>query len=246
MQQAQMQAAPAVEAKVKAEIGNWLLCEDAQGEYYVNKVTQQVSNEVPPELRAVQQAPQVQQVAQQAPQPQILRELPGGWLQCQDEQGVYFFNEVTQESCVDVPAALRQQQAAPKQPQPMVYTQPAQSAPAAAAGQPKVKEQIGDWMICEDAQGEYYINARTQQSFDQAPAELVQLYQMAQQKKQLAAQKAQAASQQAAMQQQIRLQQQQQQVLQQQMQYQPQAQYVSSVGSASQYYQQQQQQRQYR
>jgi hypothetical protein len=191
--------------------GNWLQCQDAQGIFFYNSLTQQSSVDPPPEL--------VQQPKQQtAPQVEVLRELGGGWMQCRDAQGIFFFNQVTQQSSVDVPAELRapSQQPAPApvaQPQPAMYSQQVQMPQVAIAGQTNVKEQVGEWLICEDAQGEYYHNSRTSQSFDQPPAELVQLYKMAQQQKQqkLVAEKA-AAQQVAALQQQ----QQQAQLLQQQ------------------------------
>jgi hypothetical protein len=262
--QAQMpQAAPVGQPTVKGQIGDWMICEDAQGEFYFNKVTQEAFDDVPAELRARLQAAQKpsQQVAAASPQVQVLRDLGGGWLQCQDDQGVYFFNEVTGESSVDVPAALRAQaqpasyqpqsvayaqqaQTASYQPQSVAYAQQAQPAPyqpqsvayAQQVSEPKLKEQIGDWMICEDAQGEFYVHARTQQSFDKPPAELVKLYQSIQQQKQVTAQQAQVTAQQAAMQQAAM---QQQMRLQQQVQYQPQKQYASHLTPAAQYYQQQ-------
>jgi len=36
----------------------------------------------------------------------ILRELPGNWLECKDELGIYFFNQITQESSDVMPAEL--------------------------------------------------------------------------------------------------------------------------------------------
>jgi len=50
-------------------------------------------------------------------------------------------------------------------------------APAAQVAQAEVKAQIGNWLICQDAMGEFYQNAATGQQFDQAPAELLQLVQ---------------------------------------------------------------------
>jgi hypothetical protein len=50
-------------------------------------------------------------------------------------------------------------------------------APAAPAAQAEVRAQIGNWLICQDAMGEFYQNAATGQQFDQAPAELLQLIQ---------------------------------------------------------------------
>jgi len=38
-----------------------------------------------------------------------------------------------------------------------------------------VKAEIGNWAVCEDAQGEFYLDRRTNQSYDQMPPELDQL-----------------------------------------------------------------------
>lgn len=198
--------------------GGWLQVQDAQGVFFFNKVTQQSSDSVPAQLQAMHQAPQLATTAAPAPQVQVLSKLGAGWLQCQDNQGVFFFNEVTRETSVDVPAALRapaafQPQSTPQvqppgfasfQPQVMPQVQQTQAQQLAPSSNPRLKEQIGEWMICEDEQGEYYVNSRTQQSFSQPPQELVQQYQLAQQQKQLAAQ--QAAAHQAAVQQQQQMQ----------------------------------------
>lgn len=258
-------AAPENATQVLRELGGgWLQCQNEQGVYYFNHVTQQSSDEMPPELRAAA-APQVQpKAAAAAPvtsaAPQVLRELGGGWLQCRDDKGVFYYNQETQQSSDEAPAEFRvaakpsvsvqPQSSAYAQPQPAqkpVYTQQAQMP----ANQVKLKEQIGEWMICEDAQGEFYKNARTQQQFDQPPAELVQIYKLAQQQKQLAAQRVatkQTAVQQPAAQQQMQA---QQQLLQQQMQYQSialksqkqqQMMYQAPSSSVGQHYYQQQHQ----
>lgn len=52
---------------------------------------------------------------------------------------------------------------------PLTYA----AAPVAQA-QAEVKAQVGVWLICQDAQGEFYQNATTGQQFDQAPPELLQ------------------------------------------------------------------------
>jgi hypothetical protein len=44
-----------------------------------------------------------------------------------------------------------------------------------AAPQANVKQQIGDWLICEDGQGEFYSHQPTGQTYDQPPPELLQL-----------------------------------------------------------------------
>jgi len=101
------------------------------------------------------------------------------------------------------PQYAQQQQpvmyAAP-QPAPQYYTQPAASSYAPpmyaaqdmqqmqmqpqlqqeqpeAASQGIVKAEVGEWQICEDAQGEYYVHVPSGQTFDQPPQELLQLMQ---------------------------------------------------------------------
>merc|ERR1712137_1192510 len=46
---------------------------------------------------------------------------------------------------------------------------------AAMQQQPVVKSQVGDWLICEDAQGEFYQHAPTNQVFAEPPQELLDL-----------------------------------------------------------------------
>jgi len=122
---------------------DWLECQDGQGIFYWNKVTQQSSDNMPVELTGVpaMQAPmavpvQAMAVPTTAPvtlystpmamaapvqamaapmataapaqpgQTVILRELPNNWLECKDEQGIYFFNQISQESSDSLPAEL--------------------------------------------------------------------------------------------------------------------------------------------
>jgi len=204
--------------------GGWLQCQDGQGVFFYNSVTKQSSVEVPNELRTQQTQQQQQPAAAGTPQIQVLRELSAGWLQCQDAQGIYYYNQVTQQTSDDVPAELRAPAHPPAsmQSQSMACAQQAQMPQGAATNPAKLKQQLGDWMICEDAQGEFYMNARTQQSFGQPPAELVQLYRASQQQKQHTAQQAvmqQTAAQSLAAQQQMWAPQQQQQHWCQQQQY---------------------------
>ena len=64
---------------------------------------------------------------------------------------------------------------------PPVYASAPQMVPAAPAQQQAmVKHQIGPYLICHDAQGEFYNDSRTGESFDQPPVELLQLVQMQQ------------------------------------------------------------------
>jgi len=60
---------------------------------------------------------------------------------------------------------------------PLVDAAPGQEAQAQAS----VKQQTGDWLICEDAQGEFYSYQPTGQTFDQPPPELLQLIEQMQQ-----------------------------------------------------------------
>jgi hypothetical protein len=43
-----------------------------------------------------------------------------------------------------------------------------------------LKMELGDWQICEDAQGEYYVHAPTGQTYDHPPPELLELHQASQ------------------------------------------------------------------
>jgi hypothetical protein len=45
---------------------------------------------------------------------------------------------------------------------------------------PQLKMEVGDWQICEDMQGEYYVHIPTGQTYDEPPPELVQLRQATQ------------------------------------------------------------------
>merc|ERR1712139_94803 len=44
------------------------------------------------------------------------------------------------------------------------------------AGQSVIVEQVGDWLVCEDAMGIFYHHTPTQQSFDNAPNEFLVLF----------------------------------------------------------------------
>jgi len=132
-----------------------------------------------------------------AGQAQVLRDLGGGWLQCQDQQGIFFFNQQTQQSSdvvppelagvaaqlqlggvgQAVPVVLQQPQLQPQQMQAQMQVQQMQAQQAQqAAAQTKQKFTLGPWIVCEDSQGEFYYHTPSGQSFDQPPQELVQLY----------------------------------------------------------------------
>eukprot|EP00930_Biecheleria_cincta_P044660 TRINITY_DN3073_c0_g7_i1.p1 TRINITY_DN3073_c0_g7~~TRINITY_DN3073_c0_g7_i1.p1 ORF type:complete len:232 (+),score=72.80 TRINITY_DN3073_c0_g7_i1:55-750(+) len=121
--------------------------------------------------------------------PQVLRELNNNWLECMDEQGVYYFNQATQQSSDYMPADAQDAQAQYAQPlgqgaagfqqvqpiQPVQYAQPAQQAVQSA--QPARKKMIiGSWWVMEDAQGVFFLNSETQQELNEVPPELANIY----------------------------------------------------------------------
>mmetsp|Transcript_121171 Transcript_121171/g.226576 ORF Transcript_121171/g.226576 Transcript_121171/m.226576 type:complete len:407 (+) Transcript_121171:56-1276(+) len=123
--------------------------------------------------------------------------------------------------------SVRVEQGAQAAPPPMAQPQMMPNQ-AAYQQQPQMQQQqqqsvvhkrIGDWAICEDAQGIFYHNMATSQSYDQVPPELSQLYaaQKAREEQELMQkQQMQARLQQQQMQQQQMLKMQQ---MQQQQQY---------------------------
>merc|ERR1719215_887064 len=90
-------------------------------------------------------------------------------------------------------AAQPQPQMMPQQPpvvqpgQPQMMMEPtAMQAPAPVMAEPAgqqppmqaiVKQEIGPWQICEDAQGDYFVYLPSGQTFDNMPPELLQLLQ---------------------------------------------------------------------
>jgi len=85
--------------------GNWLKCKDAQGIYYFNQLTQQSSDQLPPELAMMAMGAAAAPAPAPAAAPKVLRKLPGNWLECQDAEGIFYFNEATRQSTVQPPAA---------------------------------------------------------------------------------------------------------------------------------------------
>lgn len=173
---------------------NWLECQDALGIFYFNQATQQSADGVPPELAAAGVvapvvagvAPAMVQVAA-APQVQmgvqpdgtaVLRELPGSWLECQDAQGIFYFNSVTQQSSDAPPPEVMV--ADPNIAVVAAPAAPGMVQPVAAGGDSTILRELpNNWLECLDAQGVFYFHKLTQQSLDTIPAELVGMVPMA-------------------------------------------------------------------
>eukprot|EP00811_Abedinium_folium_P009736 NODE_18999_length_864_cov_14.001357.p1 GENE.NODE_18999_length_864_cov_14.001357~~NODE_18999_length_864_cov_14.001357.p1 ORF type:complete len:186 (-),score=46.01 NODE_18999_length_864_cov_14.001357:199-756(-) len=131
-------------------------------------------------------------------QVQVLSDLGSGWLQCRSAQGIFFHNQATKQSQFNNPFASMPQpqyQTAvvqtgyATQPQVVTYGAPQQQTVTYGAPQQQAvtygappqqaaveKLRLGNWIICEDAQGEFYHNALTGQSYDDAPPELLALH----------------------------------------------------------------------
>lgn len=256
-------------SNVLAELGGgWLQCQDEQGIFYFNQVTQQSSDFLPAELGGApqqpvsyiptQQMPQVQpqvqylqpQVAPAQPQVQYLQQTQAQpqvqyLQQAQAQSQVQYLSQAQanpqmqylsqaqaqpqvqytngnsaagayqtylQQSTTPAAGAVQFTQMASKaqytptaQVQPQVqYMQQAQAQPQAQyvqqaqfptlqqtpqviqqqaapqEAQSIVKLEIGEWLVCEDAQGEFYFHAPSGQSFDQAPPELVEIIRVSQ------------------------------------------------------------------
>jgi hypothetical protein len=154
-----------VQPVVKKQMGVWQVCEDAQGEFYFNSQTGQ-SFEQPPAGLVTSQAPKPQS------QSRVKSEL-GPWCICEDAQGEFYFHAPTGQSFDQPPAELVQlykaSQAQQQVPQQAQAPQPAQTQQA------QVKLAVGNWLVCQDGQGEFYVNSQTRQEFSQPPQELVQL-----------------------------------------------------------------------
>mmetsp|Transcript_33377 Transcript_33377/g.74387 ORF Transcript_33377/g.74387 Transcript_33377/m.74387 type:complete len:575 (+) Transcript_33377:122-1846(+) len=102
----------------------------------------------------------------------VLRELAHGWLECLHSEGVFYYNQDTLRASVEIPDEL----VGLVQPT-SIQDQCALNGVQAEEEQTSVvKMQLGDWMVCEDAQGEFYWHVPSQQSFDNPPPELVRLY----------------------------------------------------------------------
>lgn len=128
-------------------------------------------------------------------QTEVLADLGLNWLQCRDAQGIFFFNQETQQSRDTYPVELQGGQDPYQQAQyqvqgaPPVYQYQAGLPPVQVTGGSQLadfqqtglhtveKLRLGNWVICEDDQGEFYHDTMTGQSYDAPPQDLVVLYQ---------------------------------------------------------------------
>jgi hypothetical protein len=85
---------------------------------------------------------------------------------------------------VDIARTLEQHCASPMFPSIQEHDTKAVSSEAPLSGlaeqngpPAQILEELGDWMICEDEQGEFYWHVPSSASFDSPPAELLQLHQ---------------------------------------------------------------------
>merc|ERR1712194_489615 len=80
-----------------------------------------------------------------------------------------------QVSYMPAPMMMEQAQVQYAQPQEVVqYAQP--QVVEQLGGQSVIVEQIGEWQVCEDAQGIFYHHVPSQQSHDIAPQEFLMLF----------------------------------------------------------------------
>eukprot|EP00747_Dinoflagellata_sp_TGD_P185955 gnl/TRDRNA2_/TRDRNA2_42750_c0_seq1.p1 gnl/TRDRNA2_/TRDRNA2_42750_c0~~gnl/TRDRNA2_/TRDRNA2_42750_c0_seq1.p1 ORF type:complete len:314 (+),score=42.82 gnl/TRDRNA2_/TRDRNA2_42750_c0_seq1:64-942(+) len=140
--------------------GGWLQCMDDEGTYYYNSITQQTSDELPADLERQQfvdlssrQQSSGDKVGGHvlAVHAKVLEKLPNGWLQCQEYGEVsgqlnppyiFYYNSMTDQSCVDLPSELREQ------------------------------FEVNGWLPCHDAEGPYYYHVATQETYTDLPEEL--------------------------------------------------------------------------
>lgn len=129
-------------------------------------------------------------MAAQQVQIQVVRELNQNWLECVDDQGLYYFNKETQECLDQMPAEAAQpmqqmqQMQQPQQPmqqmqqmqQPQQVMQQDTMQQAMQQAPPQRKMIIGAWSVMEDAQGVFFHNGETQQQSAEVPPEIAQIF----------------------------------------------------------------------
>lgn len=155
--------APQSEQVVQQWPFNWVQLRNKAFSFFVNSLTMEISMDVPMDLQTVQQQLAQMQQAQAQAQQQPRPVLP---VQPQAAPGPY--------------APMPAMQQPPQQPQAMQAP-----PPDAGLGTTHVHARIGDWVICEDAQGVFYHNQGTDESFDKPPPELVEAFQQSRSQAQL-------------------------------------------------------------
>lgn len=93
----------------------------------------------------------------------------GMWQVCEDQQGEFYVHTASGQQFEQAPDELLLLLQQVQAPAPV-----GQSPPEAQA---MIKMEVGEWQVCEDQQGEYYVHTLSGQSFDQPPVELLQLLQ---------------------------------------------------------------------
>jgi len=112
------------------------------------------------------QAVQVATAVDVQPQEARVKLILGDWQICEDSQGEYYVH-VSGQSFDQPPEQLVQ----------LYQASQGQVSQPVAAPEARIKMTVGEWQICEDAQGEYYVHTPTGQSSDQPPSHLVQFAQ---------------------------------------------------------------------
>lgn len=207
--------------KVLRELpGGWLECEDFRGTFFYNVVSKVTTQEMPQEVREGQ-APVSSGAALPAP-PQVLRTLGGSWLELDKDGEVFYFNSETglvsvnmpPEAEMDEPTPLTSSPPAennmsssivervladvrdvlketaevettspntpcepPPAPTPQAPSQEQQPQQPSEQQDPEacIKLKLGEYAVCEDSAGEFYVHVPTGEEFEEPPEELLLL-----------------------------------------------------------------------
>jgi len=193
--QGQAQVVAAQQAEVTARVGDWQIARDNMGEFYFHTPTGQSFDQAPVELlQILQQVTPSQQMALQqscavygqSQYAAVAAQTPSYLGQPHVKQAGPVAQAPAQYMAASQPAVVSYTQTpqvaqapaqymAASQPAVVIGTQQPQVSQAAATSPAVVKATVGAWQILEDGLGEFYCHMPTGQTFDQAPAELLQL-----------------------------------------------------------------------
>lgn len=154
---------------------NWVQLRGPEGNFFVNSTTRQVTQDVPPELRQLaEQQTNLPSPLQQSPPMGGGQRLGGGG---GGGGGQFPFpNQPQQFQQSPQQVGLMSQQMSPQPPLPhMMQNNPPMQQPQ-GNNEVTLKATLGNWLVCEDAQGVFYRDSRTGQTFDQMPPELQRMY----------------------------------------------------------------------